>query len=372
MPSVEAKRTDATQVVDCRGNSFRIDSAAFCRNVARARRLSRTGVRVYHVVKGGGYGLGVERAVQLGLAADVDGFCVGTPEEALLALGCAQGRPVILFTSCLPAEFARIARPGLIVTVNTMAALHAVQSIAGQTYLLELDCGFGRFGLDYAALRDVIARGLGPECLGAYTHFGSRSFDQLQTGLERFDAMLATLRAHVGDEIMTMAAASHAMIWRPSLSYTAVDPGSLLYGLLPDDLAPDFEAVVPRVAASLLQINVIEGPQKLSIGYDSEIELRAGGRTGVFGLGWRDGLPTKAMGAVLVGGTRVPVIGRTLLHTIVDLSDAPANASLGDEVVLVGCQGDEAIELAEAAAIMGITATQFHFQVLGAIAVPQN
>jgi alanine racemase len=366
----EMENTEMTVVVDRRGNAFRIDVAAFRENVGRARGLLRAGSRLFQVVKGDGYGLGIERTLQLGLLADVDGFCAGTPEEALAALPLAGNKPVILFTACLPAELARIARPGLIVTVNSPEALKVVQSSGGLPYLLELDCGFGRFGLDEAALDEAVAHGLDSRCLGAYTHFGSRSFDQLEHGLEQFDAMLVKLRSHLGDDIITMAAASHTMVWRSDLDYSAADPGSLLYGLLPKDLAPDYAPVVPHVTASLLQINRIDRAQTLSIGYDSQIEIPAGGRTGVFGLGWRDGLPSRSVGVVLVNGRRAPVIGRTLLHSIVDLSGVPGDISVGDEIVLVGSQWGEAIDLAEAAKLLGISPTQFHFQILGAIARP--
>ena len=367
MAVAEAKTDANTLVADRRGNAFRLDPGAFARNVARARTLLRDDHHLLQVIKGDGYGIGIERTVRLGLDASVDGFCVGTPEEAVAAVAVAGGKPVILFTSCLPTELPSLARAGVIVTVNAMEALDAVGSTGSAGYLLELDCGFGRFGFDESALEAALDHGLGPDCLGAYTHFGSRSFDQLGRGLERFDAMLRMLRRRLGRDMMTMAAASHAMIWRPTLDYSAADPGSLLYGLLPRALAPTFEPVVTRVTGSLLQINQVDTHQRLSIGYGTELELTPGGRTGVFGLGWIDGLSNRSLGVVLVNGERAPVIGRTLLHSIVDLSAIRGAVRVGDEVVLVGRQCDGAIDIEEAAIAMGISPTEFHFQVLGAI-----
>lgn len=370
----EIKDADMEKLRDRRGNSFRIDPAAFRDNVRRARTRLRGGAQLFQVIKGDGYGLGIERSVRIGLAADVDGFCVGTPEEAIAALNRAGGKPVILFTSCAADDLVDIAGMAadhsdrLIVTVNNLEALERIGPLDTQPYLLELDCGFGRFGFDERALEAALARGLGPNCLGAYTHFGSRSFDQVDDGLARFDTMVARLRASLGEDIMTMAAASHTMIWRPELPYSAADPGSLLYGLLPDELAPDYAPVVPHVAATLLQVNRVERAQRLAIGYNANADIPAGGRTGVFGLGWRDGLPTDAAGIVLVNGARAPVIGRTLLHSIVDLSNVPGDVDAGDEVVLVGRQRDTVLDMADAASAMGISPTQFHFNIVHAIA----
>lgn len=355
-------------VADRRGNRFHLDSAAFVRNIGRARALLPAGCALYQVIKGNGYGLGIERAIRLGLEGGVEGFCVGTPEEALTALECAQGKPIILFASCLPSEFLQLTQPGLIPTVHNLETLEAVGRRS--PFLLELDCGFGRFGLDEGMLREAFARGLGDECLGAYTHFGSRSLHQLDLGFERFDGMAKELRSHLGKDILTMVAASHAMIWRPLMDYSAADPGSLLYGLLPKAVAPDFEPVVPHVAASILQINRITETQRLAIGYDAEIEISAGGRTGVFGLGWRDGLPAKPLGTVLVNGVHAPVIGRTLLHTIINLSAVPGNVAVGDEVVLVGKQSTTSVDIEQAADSLIISPTQFHFQIIGSIGCP--
>lgn len=367
MAVAEAKTDAKTLVADRRGNAFRLDPAAFTRNVGRARALLRDEQRLLQVIKGDGYGIGIERTVRLGLDASVDGFCVGTPEEAVAAVAVAGGKPVVLFTACLPTELPILAQAGVIVTVNAKEALDAIGSASTAGYLLELDCGFGRFGFNERALEAALDHGLGLDCLGAYTHFGSQSFDQLGQGLERFDAMLRTLRGRLGRDMMTMAAASHAMIWRPALDYSAADPGSLLYGLLPKAMVPAFEPVVTQVTASLLQINRVHDHQQLSIGYGTAVDLAPGGRTGVFGLGWIDGLSNRAFGTVLVSGQRAPVIGRTLLHSIVDLSAVPGEVAVGDEVVLVGRQRDSAIDLEEAAAGLDMSPTQFHFQVLGAI-----
>jgi alanine racemase len=79
----------------------------------------------------------------------------------------------------------------------------------------------------------------------------------------------------------------------------------------------------------------------------SPIDLRPGDRFGVIPFGLRDGISALTCGEVLVRGKRVPIAGSFCMeHTRIDLSLIP-DASVGDEVVLIGRQGSEAITLRE-------------------------
>ena len=79
-----------------------LDLRAFAHNVDEVRRLTGGRPRLFQVCKGNGYGLGLERVIDLGLAAGVDGFCVGDPSEALQARVRAPTVPILLFASTLP------------------------------------------------------------------------------------------------------------------------------------------------------------------------------------------------------------------------------------------------------------------------------
>ncbi|AXB78871.1 alanine racemase [Novosphingobium sp. P6W] len=347
-----------------------IDGRAFAQNVASARAMMAPGALMYQVVKANGYGFGVERVVRLGLAAGVEAFCVGTIEEAMRAKSAAPDRPVLLFTACPPSLLKRAARAGVVVTVNSLEAYEALETIASASFMFEFDCGFGRFGLPTDRFDVVLAREKSrtkPRCLGGYTHFGSRASLEFDQGLQYFDTFGTKLKAAFGESQILMAAASHGLIWRPGLPYNAAHPGSLLYGMLPLAIAPEFQPVLHSVKSQIIQINWIAEARTLSVGYSSQISLPAGGATGVFPLGWNDGLSTgAALGRVLVRGRPAPTIARTLFHSIVDLSgfDEPL---VGEEVVIIGSQNSEAIGLHEAAEAMAISPTELHFRLAGSI-----
>lgn len=56
---------------------------------------------------------------------------------------------------------------------------------------------------------------------------------------------------------------------------------------------------------------------------------------------------------MLVGGKRVPVIGRVTMDQILVQLDEVPGSKAGDEVVLIGRQGDEVITAEDVAAIWG-------------------
>jgi alanine racemase len=61
-------------------------------------------------------------------------------------------------------------------------------------------------------------------------------------------------------------------------------------------------------------------------------------RIGIIPIGSADGMSRLHCGEVLVRGRRAKVLGTSLEHTRLDLSDIP-KALMGDEVVIIGEQG---------------------------------
>lgn len=359
-------------VADGRGNRLSVDAAAFRHNVGEARRYAAPDAKLLQVVKGDGYGLGLERAVRLGMAAGVDGFCAGTPEEALRIVALDLASPILLFTACPPTRLPDLARRGVTVSLNSLEAFAVLRDSGWQGGVhVELDCGFGRFGLDMTALDAWLDGQVAQERIalaGVYTHFGRVDGAALDHGLDLFDHMVRRIRARISEPFDTMVASSHLMISHPRLPYSAVDPGRLLYGIA-DGVGDgaDLRPVLSGVTSSLIQLNRIDRDRTATIGYGGETTLAAGGLTGVFPLGWHDGLSIGGdLGHVLVGGRRRRVVARTLLHSIVDLSGGAAPA-IGDDVVLIGAQGRERVSLQEAAEAQRMSPTELHFRLAGAI-----
>jgi len=370
-----AEAADEWCLRDGRGNSVTVSPQRFLDNVASLRRELRPGTEIWQVVKGDGYGLGLDHALRLGLLAGVDGFCVGTGAEARSARHLAPDAQILLFTASPPDELARAASLGVTLTVNSLPSYRALAAQPTPvSFLLELDCGFGRYGAtpeELEQIRNEYEDASHLTCVGAYTHFGMAADELLAPGTKRFDTMVAQFRDGLSgsrreEPFLTMVASTDAALTAPDLPYSAVDPGRLLYGLAGHD-QPGWRLrpVVRRLVSKLAQVRRLDSAQPVRIGYDGPLELGEDSTIGVFPLGWHDGLSTgKPLGQVVVRGVACPVLARTLLHSIVDLSGVPG-ARVGDEVVIF--DNDTEHTLVAAAAGQGQTALWMHMRTIGSI-----
>lgn len=363
-------------VGDGRGNLIEVDPEAFHHNLAATRALLPTGTRVYQVVKGEGYGFGLDTAVSLGLSAAVDGFCAGTPGEALRIREAAGDAFVLLFTASPPSTLPALALAGVTVTLNSLDAFEALLATGSSaSVFVELECGFGRFGLDAEDMDQLLLRYGAQErirIVGAYTHFGRSDPGILDQGLASYDQAVSSLRRRLGHPFETMVASSHTILDRPDLPYDAVDPGRLLYGIVDPEQRRRFRPVLSRLGSTLLQLHAHHDERRMQIGYGDAVTLPSGSVTGVFPLGWYDGLPVRGpLGEVVVNGCRARVVARTLLHSIVDLSGVPG-AKVGDRVTLVEEVETGSLPAEEVATAMGISVTELHLAVAGAITAPRR
>jgi alanine racemase len=164
--------------------------------------------------------------------------------------------------------------------------------------------------------------------------------------LGRFAEVLGALRSAGFDFEVTLAASSPVILLAEGRQFTAVDPGRLLYGLLPPgpnltgiEVRPAFLALTSR----LLQVKTVHRTQYLD---EAGFAVTAGMRFGVLPMGYGDGLGSVDCGQVLVRGRRADIVGIFFEHSRIDLSAIP-EAEAGDEVVVVGRQGGAEITTAE-------------------------
>jgi alanine racemase len=339
-----------------------IDCDAIRENLAIARDLVGRTTKVYFVCKGDGFGFGAAKVARLAALANVDGFCVGSPEEGVAIRATGTDKAILLFACTLPDDAARVARLGLTVTLQSMESLHAfVMAGVPVDAFVEIDPGFGRFGFLPSQWReafDVLRNQAVVRVKGIYTHLSSPESNAITLDQSAvFDAALADARAMGFDHAIAMLASSRVMIAHPHLSYGAVDPGRLLYGALDEDwmrrlpLRPMLRAVRARI------IHVQQHPagSMLGIGYAEPIRLERAVRVAVVPIGFWDGLNhVPPLGRVLVHGKAARVIGRrSFQHTVIDITDIP-EAGTGSVATLVGQDGSETVTIDELASTLKV------------------
>ena len=132
-------------------------------------------------------------------------------------------------------------------------------------------------------------------------------------------------------------------------SLNTISPGHLLYGLSPVEglLAgsQNFRKAMTGLRARLIHMG--DRKQGDDLAGTNAGGLDADATTGVVLLGMDNGyMPAAAgqAGQVLCRGQRCPVLAVSCEYTVIDLSGV-ADAALGDEVTIIGDDGDQSISV---------------------------
>jgi alanine racemase len=228
---------------------------------------------------------------------------------------------------------------------------------------VKIDTGMGRIGLSPEEAVDfIVAAGKLPGLAveGLMTHFADadlrdKAFARAQ--MDRFESLIRSLEAKGITIPLRHAANSAAVLEYDRALLTMVRPGLMLYGYNPlesrvsADLRPVL-SLVTRVAF------VKRVPAGVPISYGRTFVTNRESLIATIPLGYADGYSRSLSnkGEAIVRGARVPVAGRVCMDmTMLDVTDVPGVAE-GDEVVLIGAQGNERITADDVAARTGTIA----------------
>ncbi|HEX9366685.1 MAG TPA: alanine racemase [Vicinamibacterales bacterium] len=332
------------------------------------------------VVKANAYGHG---ASEVGLALERAGAAMlacADIEEGIVLRRAGVRIPILVFGALGISDLDGVFVYDLIPTISTPSAAHALAAAAakrlpGQTGVrpgsdpghsrqklrchLKIDTGMNRLGFRHDNLARTLPEIAQSEHLAidaVYTHFATAdepehpAFAQQR---ERFEKVLATLPALGITPTYRHAANSAALLRDERVWYDCVRPGLLLYGIIPPPLAAVLSL---RPALSLhsriVHVKGIRAGEGTGYGLHSVTDRP---RTiAVVPAGYADGLDRRMAGRtfMLVRGKRVPIVGSVCMDmTTIDVTGM--DVSTGDEVVIVGEQGGEAIGMREIAASIG-------------------
>lgn len=184
---------------------------------------------------------------------------------------------------------------------------------------------------------------------GIYTHFASSDSSDKASArkqLGRFKELVGRLES-IGIHIPTRHAAnSGAIIDMPEACLDMVRPGIMLYGLLPSnelinshiDLKPAMQ-----IKAKIAQIKKV--PEGFAISYGHTYVTPHETTIATVPIGYADGYNRllSSCGVILVSGHQSPVVGRVCMdQTMLDVGGIEGVRE-GDEVVILGKQGDQKI-----------------------------
>jgi len=321
------------------------------------------------VVKANAYGHGVLPVASRVLEAGADWLGVALPQEALELREAGVAAPVMILGYTEPESYGRLIEAGIRMTVFSLSqgeALAAAAREAGQKAKvhLKVDTGMGRIGFLPGRQAEAEIKTLADmewlELEGCFTHFARADEDDEESWrgqFEMFRSFLDKLRgsgvalpiAHCANTAAGMRDAEAMMdMWRVGIG---------VYGLYPSAQARAWGVIDLQPALSwksvLSHVKLI--PPGWGVGYGHTWIAEKETLIGTAPVGYADGysrsLRNKAR--ALVGGKRVPVVGSVCMDQIMlDLTEVPG-ARPGDEVVLLGRQGDAEVGADELAELLG-------------------
>jgi alanine racemase len=329
------------------------------------------------VVKAHGYGHGGPAVARAALAGGAQRLAVALVDEGVELREHGITGPILLLSECGPDAVETAIEFGLTPTLYSSDAIAAFAEgarAAGRraSVHLKVDTGMHRVGAspeDFVALAEEIVRAQSLELEGVWTHLpvadGEEEADRAYTEgqLDLFDGLVAELAAAGIEPPLVHAANTAGSIAFPRSRHAMVRCGIGLYGYLPggavqrafEQQAPG-DVMRPAMAlkARVVAVRELEAGERPSYGRLRPLPARAFVAT--VPIGYADGVPRALFDAdyeVLIGGVRRPLAGMvTMDQIVVDCGD-DASVRPGDEVVLLGTQGDEAITADDWARMLG-------------------
>jgi alanine racemase len=336
---------------------FEIDLDAAAHNLRAVRRLVGANRKIFAVLKADGYGFGAREMAEVFVAGGADALAFADLADAVWARRQGVALPILVFPSSLLAAAGEVIAHGLIPTLTDLDEARAYDQAARERMevFVKVDVGLERLGVPaeqavkvIAAIAELPRLRLGGVCTHLHANAGADpAYIDWQFG--RFTAVLEGLAAVGIDPPVKLAASSPLVMQHRHTFLNAVDPGSMLYGLR-DVVAAD---VVPAPAFRALKaclIHVKDLAPRERFAEAAPFPIDAPTRLGIVPFGVGDGAGTLHDGRVLVRGRSAPILaGPSLEHTRIDLTEIP-DARVGDEVVLIGRQGNAEITPADVAA----------------------
>lgn len=334
-----------------------VNLSAIGSNTHLVKRLVGSDVRVLVSLKADAYGHGALQVARTVLLNGAEWLGVATVSEAEPLRAAGVTAPVLVFGYIAPWQAREAVRLDLRATVYSLEGARALSRAASDLgrevrIHVKVDTGMARLGLRAENIPAIVAfceelRALpGLVVEGIFTHFATAdSADQTyaRRQLERFRETLAALDERGLRPPLVHAANSAATLALPEARFDMVRPGVAIYGLAPSDevhLPAGFQPAL-TFKTQVAQVKTI--PAGEGISYGATYVTTAPTRIAVLPVGYADGFrraPTN-WGEVLVRGQRAPLLGRVCMdQCMVDVTHIPG-VQQGDEVVLIGRQGDD-------------------------------
>ncbi|MHC4663103.1 MAG: alanine racemase [Planctomycetota bacterium] len=328
-----------------------IDLNAVRHNLAEIRRITG-GKEVLAVIKGNAYGSGMVKIAETLEAEDVNIFGVAGVSEAIELRESGIKSDILNLVPFAPDEADSIIKHDIVQSVFLKREIEVLNkaATAGSSKVrvhAKVDTGLGRLGIHFTGAAGFLKSIKGLEYInveGVFSVFAEDpEFDPVQ--LERFKTILTQLEENGILPPHVHMASSAAVMDFPKSHFNMVRPGGTLLGIYPNNRSRKARKaeLIPALSLKTKVARVASMSKGERISYRRKHTVEEDTRIATLPMGYNLGYPPEAVGKaeVLIRGRKYPVVAG--VHASVMLVDVGNDESVteGDEVVLIGRQGEE-------------------------------
>jgi len=344
-----------------------IDLKALEKNIKNLKNNLPERTKLAAVVKADAYGHGALEVSKKALESGADLLCFATAKETIPVLK-ADVRATMLvmgapFEDALDIVVDFDIHQCVFIPEHVKRLQKKAEEKGREAYVhVKIDTGMNRIGVktldDFNALMDELVRCERVVFEGMFTHFATsdeedKKFSKKQ--MKIFDTFVEAARAR-GFSPVLHALNSSGIVDLPQYGYDAVRAGISMYGYYSSrEVKKERVSLTPvmTVYSHVAHIKTIQAGESVSYGrtFIAENEMKIA----TIPIGYGDGLNRllSNKGSFLIGGMRASIVGRVCMDmTMVDVSDID-NITVGDEVIVIGKQGDLQITADEHARLCG-------------------
>ncbi|WP_156291508.1 alanine racemase [Oceanobacillus salinisoli] len=338
-----------------------IDLAAFRSNVNTMKGKLDHSIFLA-VIKTNAYGHGIVPIAQEAVEAGAERLGVTTVEEGALLRQSGIHSPIQILSTITPDQADDVVHYHLIASISSENIAKAISNSAvkqnrSATVHLKLDTGLHRFGINPEK-----AEAFCKACYflpnvyweGIYTHFSNADEGDWVTTEQQYQLFRNTVKALEKREYLfplKHVGASTIAIERKHMHLDMVRPGIALFGYQPDVRQRNIISLKPVMTLKTKLVHLRTLPPNSKVGYGGNYVTKRHEKIGIIPIGHGDGYKRRLSnnGYVLVRGQRVEIVGTISLdQTFINVTDVPG-VKEGDEVVLIGSQGEDTISARDVA-----------------------
>jgi len=342
-----------------------LDNLAF--NFHSVREFVGEAVQFMAVVKADAYGHGADQCAARLESEGADWFAVATLEEGAELREARIAKPILVLGGFWPGQETALLNFDLTPIIFRLDQARSIAEVAGRQGAtakvhVKIDTGMGRVGVpldDVSAFAVELSAIENLEVEGLMTHFAVAddldATDFTNHQITAFETAVEMFLAHGHRPKYIDMANSPGAVVHPLSRAKMVRIGGLLYGLGGDVLPggvphPDLKPVM-SIRSKIAQVKILKAGD--TVGYGRTWVAKRDSVVATVPIGYHDGLPRSLSnkGHFLIKETRAPIIGRVSMDwTTVDVTGIP-NAAVGDDVTIIGAEGEETIHAEDIATI---------------------